>query len=206
MASKSISKQRCTTEEGVLLMMQQPGVLDAVLKILESSSQRKQDKKSLPVADEGVDARRSPQPGATEATEPGLAHADGGEYEAMPVGYVEPTKIHPCKLPSLEEMQAAGYQGSAAAMRTVWQWAKDHVNSGTYCVWPTPVAGMQEALRFDAWGWPHQTTTCEEWINMITYWTAMREQMISGASRSQRAAVENAFAGFSDRRGGRSRG
>ena len=38
---------------------------------------------------------------------------------------------------------------------------------------------------------------------MLTYWTAMKEQIIGGASRSQRASVDSQLAAFSSGRRGR---
>lgn len=212
--TKGIAKKPMTCEEGVLRLMQQPGVLEAVLKIVDHAAKQKSKKapsKKARVADEDEDEQlqRALALSKTETTSTEIASTSAAatsaaptEYEAAPVGYVEPTRIPSGRinLPTIEAMQVAGYQGSAGAMRGVWQWAKDHVNSGTYCVWPAPVAGVQEALRFDAWGWPSPTTSCDEWINMLTYWTAMREQMISGGSRAQRGAVDNALAGFSRNR------
>ena len=56
-------------------------------------------------------------------------------------------------------------------------------------LWPTPVDGVQEAVRFDAWGWPNADSTAQQWVEMLTYWTAQREQLGGGASRAQRNAV-----------------
>ena len=215
--SKKAASRPKSCEEGVLLLMQQPGVLEAVMKIVDHAAKQKSkkapSKKDRMAVEEEEQLQRALALSASEtqtteiASTPSSAPAASSsappiEYEAAPVGYVEPTRIPSGRinLPTIEAMQAAGYQGTAGAMRGVWQWAKDHVNSGTYCVWPAPVAGVQEALRFDAWGWPSPTTSCDEWINMLTYWTAMREQMISGGSRAQRGAVDDALAGFSRNR------
>ena len=209
-----------TLEEGVLRLMQQPGVMDAVMTILEHANTKPPPpKKAKPTkamtAQQKREALESEQlaaalaesaaMAAAAATAAATASGQQGASSSLPeveegvppISHIPSGKAN---LPSLEEMQTAGYMGTASQMRNTWAWARDHVDSGTYQVWPTPTAGLQEALRFDAWGWPHAETTCEEWINMLTYWTAMREQMISGASRSQRAAVDDAFAGYSKRR------
>ena len=55
---------------------------------------------------------------------------------------------------------------------------------------------LQEALRFNAHGWPHAQTTPEEWITYLTYWTLLRDQMVFGASRAQRGEVDRAVSGF----------
>ena len=108
-----------------------------------------------------------------------------------------PVKKGPAKLPTIDAMQAAGYQGSAGALRGTWSWAKefgkDHV------VWPTPTSGMQEAMRFDAYGWPCSMTTPAQWMEMLSYWAVLREQMACGASRTQRNAVDQLFTGFAGR-------
>ena len=98
------------------------------------------------------------------------------------------------KLPSLEAMRAAGYLESAQSMTKLWAWVKEHDPGDA--VWPTPVATAEEALRFNACGWPDEKTTPEEWLAMLSYWTALREQMITGASRARRKQVTAAFEGF----------
>jgi hypothetical protein len=216
MSSTSEKRPAATLEEGVLKLMQQPGIMDAVMTIIEHANAKKKAKAAAkPVssqqqkrealesqqlaaalAESAAMAASAAEAAATAERKQGASSSDAKPEEAerarIPIGKAN--------LPSLEEMQAAGYMGTASQMRSTWAWARDHVDNGTYQVWPTPTAGLQEALRFDAWGWPHAESTCEEWINMLTYWTAMREQMISGASRSQRAAVDDAFAGYSKRR------
>lgn len=66
--------------------------------------------------------------------------------------------------------------------------------------WPTPVDGVQEAVRFDAWGWPNKDSTPSQWIEMLTYWIALREQLVGGASRTQRRGVANQLACFKRQR------
>jgi hypothetical protein len=88
-------------------------------------------------------------------------------------------------------------------MRTTWAWAKEGAGpSRDGLIWPTPTSGYTDPLRFDAFGWPGSATTCEEWISMLSYWTALREQMVSGASRAQRNNVDRAMAGFRGSRRG----
>ena len=95
--------------------------------------------------------------------------------------------------PSMQAMRAAGYLGSEQELKSIWAWARD---SEQEVVWPTPVSGMQEAVRFDAMGWPTATSSAEEWITCVSFWTALREQLVGGASRSQRRAVTSTLAGF----------
>jgi hypothetical protein len=219
MSSASEKRPAATLEEGVLKLMQQPGIMDAVMTIIEHANAKKKAKAAAkPVssqqqkrealesqqlaaalAESAAMAASAAEAAATAERKQGASSSNAKPEEAERPSIAR-IPIGKANLPSLEEMQAAGYMGTASQMRSTWAWARDHVDNGTYQVWPTPTAGLQEALRFDAWGWPHAESTCEEWINMLTYWTAMREQMISGASRSQRAAVDDAFAGYSKRR------
>ena len=122
--------------------------------------------------------------------DPSASSATSMDTEPPSRAGAPPVKKGPAKLPTVA-MQAAGYQGSAGALRGTWSWAKefgkDHV------VWPTPTSGFQEALRFDQHGWPHAETTPEEWVTLIGYWTVLREQMACGASRTQRGAMDSAF-------------
>jgi len=157
------------SEEGVLKLMQQPHVLEAVQIVLEMAKDAPLPEVESPLAAE-------PEPEAVEAPPP----------PKPPPG--------PAKLPAIEDMHAAGYQGSLQAMRATWSWAKDFGRD--HVVWPTPTSGMQEALRFDAHGWPHSQTTPAEWIDMLTYWSVLREQMACGASRTQRNAVDLAYRQF----------
>lgn len=177
-------------EEGVLKLMKQPHVLDAVLKVLSASAdkQLRSEKAASPPLQSQADKTSS---GDEKESSAELPRPD----VRAPRGRVV--------LPSLEDMQAAGYQGSGAVMRSTWAWAKEGAGpSLNGLVWPTPTAGESEPLSFDACGWPDANTTCEEWINMLTYWQALREQLVSGASRSQRNAVDRAFAGHrASRRG-----
>lgn len=212
MTSISENRPPLTLEQGVIKLMQQPGVADAVNLILEHASKAPPKKKAkVPKATSREErelaaalAESAAMAAAAEAgaaasmasAEPAAGLADDGPIDA-------PIKVGKANLPALEEMQAAGYMGTASSMRNTWAWARDHVSSGTYQVWPTPTGGVQEPLRFDAWGWPGEGTTCEEWINMLTYWTAMKEQIIGGASRSQRASVDSQLAAFSSGRRGR---
>ena len=161
------------TELGVLKLMKDPQVIQAV-EIVIAHGKR--------VAEMGaIGDDPSAMPSATSMdTEP-----------PEPEQIAPPVKKGPAKLPTIDAMQAAGYQGSAGALRGTWSWAKefgkDHV------VWPTPTSGFQEALRFDQHGWPHAETTPEEWVTLIGYWTVLREQMACGASRTQRGAMDSAF-------------
>ena len=67
--------------------------------------------------------------------------------------------------PTYEGLRTAGYLETKDAFRRIWSWAKEHGPDDM--VWPTPTAQAQEALRFDACGWPHESTTPEEWLGMI---------------------------------------
>jgi len=90
-------------------------------------------------------------------------------------------------------MRKAGYLGEERELKAVWAWVRDQ---GDGAVWPTPTAGPQEAVRFDACGWPNENSSPEEWITYLTYWTVLREQLVGGASRAQRRAASSALAGF----------
>ena len=153
-----------TSEQGVLKLMQQPHVFDAVLCVLRAAENN------------GESAQEELTPAAAEPER----EAPGPPPPKPPPG--------PAKLPSIEVMQEAGYQGSAGSMRNVWAWAKDF--GADHVVWPTPTSGMQEALRFDAHGWPHSQSTAAQWLEMINFWLLLREQMSCGASRAQRGAVD----------------
>jgi len=95
-----------------------------------------------------------------------------------------PVPKGPITLPAIQAMREVGYLASAGEMRDVWAWAKAH--SPEDGVWPTPTAGVQEAMTFDACGWPNPNTTAAEWLSMLTYWTVLREQLIGGAPRRAR--------------------
>jgi hypothetical protein len=173
-------RQRITSdEEGVLKLMQQPHVYEAVLCVLDAAKKAEAAAKK---ADAAADKKAI-------AAEKKVAEEERAAGNALP--QLQPVPKGPAKLPSMEEMQAAGYQGSLQVARGTWTWAKefgkDHV------VWPTPTSGVQEALRFDMNGWPHSQTTAAEWIEQLTFWSVLREQMSCGASRAQRNSVEKAF-------------
>ena len=157
------------TEQGVLKIMKDPQVKQAVEIIIEAGKRRAE----MGAIGDEADHIASASSMDTAAPEPEIA---------------PPVKKGPAKLPSIEAMQAAGYQGSSGQLRGVWAWAKDFGKD--HVVWPTPTSGLQEALRFDQHGWPHAETTPEEWITLIDYWTVLREQMACGASRTQRNAVD----------------
>ena len=90
-------------------------------------------------------------------------------------------------------MRSAGYLGSEQELKQIWAWARDQEQE---VVWPTPVDGVQEAVRFDACGWPTATSSADEWITCVSYWTALREQLVGGASRAQRRAASSTLASF----------
>ena len=115
--------------------------------------------------------------------------------------YVPPGPAGKPTLPSIEDMHAAGYEGSIKSLRATWQWAKETAGPNRdNMIWPTPTSTPQDALRFDAYGWPIANTTAEEWLNMLSYWTALRDQMMFGAARSQRNEVDAQMSGFGRRR------
>ena len=149
------------------------GGLDAVMKLAEAAS--------------SCLAGEDPGEEAAELLEEELADAEPPPPPPVNTAYR-------AKLPSLEAMRAAGYLESAQSMTKLWAWVKEHDPGDA--VWPTPVATAEEALRFNACGWPDEKTTPEEWLAMLSYWTALREQMITGASRARRKQVTAAFEGF----------
>jgi len=85
------------------------------------------------------------------------------------------------KLPPIAAMRAVGYLESSDTMQRLWAWAKEHQPQDG--VWPTPVSHQEEALTFDACGWPSEHSTPEEWLQMLQYWTCLREQLIGGLPR-----------------------
>ena len=193
----SISKGLASeTSRGVLRLMQQPGVLQAVLLLTECSPA-----KEVSAMDSGgggsADGGRAAAPGkeAMGGDERAPSRQQGEKEDVPPAVEEEPQQQHrkdsaPAKTPTIEAMREVGYLGTAQTLKATWAWAREQGALGA--VWPTPVAGMQEAVRFDACGWPHAESTPEEWLNVLSYWTALREQLIGGASRSQRNAVERA--------------
>jgi len=86
--------------------------------------------------------------------------------------------------PHLHRRREAGYLETDDTVRRLWAWVKSHEPDDM--VWPTPTAGAQEPLRFDACGWPAEHSTAEAWLSMIQYWTVLREQLIVGAPRRSR--------------------
>ena len=190
-------------EEGVLKLMNQPHVLDAVLTVLAATktvSNGSGGSSSDGAGFHGDSEERENAPSA--AHEDGDAAVDTEEYAAVPMpAFVPSGAAGKATLPSLDAMREAGYQGSAGNMRAVWQWAKEQAGPNRdNMIWPAPTGGHQEPLRFDACGWPHASTTCEEWLTMLDYWTAMREQMMFGASRAQRNMVDRTLESFGSRR------
>ena len=180
------------TQKGVIKMMEKPGVLEAVLTVIETDLYGNGLHVEEPDA-AAADAAEKPNTEAAPAVE---EEEEAAEEPPLPPPPKPPPG--PAKLPTIEVMQGAGYQGSAAQMRGTWQWAKDFGRD--HVVWPTPTSGLQEALRFDAHGWPHSQTTPAEWIDMLTYWSVLREQMVCGASRSGRNAAESQLNAFQGRR------
>ena len=94
--------------------------------------------------------------------------ADGKEIpspDAVPV-YLGPRReLRDLPPPTYEGLRTAGYLETEDTLRRIWSWAKLH--NADEMVWPTPTAQAQEALRFDACGWPSESTTPEEWLGMI---------------------------------------
>jgi len=95
--------------------------------------------------------------------------------------------------PPIAAMRKAGYLGDERELKAVWGWVRDQ---GDGAVWPTPIAGAQEAVRFDACGWPNENSTPEEWVPLLTFWTALREQLVGGASRAQRRSASSQLAQY----------
>ena len=62
---------------------------------------------------------------------------------------------------------------------------------------PTPTCVDQEAMTFNACGWPAEHTTPAEWLPMLQYWTVLREQLINGAPRRARSTVTATLSGRS---------
>jgi hypothetical protein len=161
-------------QAGVTKILEKPDVMAAVLQVLGAqAAPAVQPSTSLEVKDE----TRQEVEDETRQEEENLR---------APSFYRGPP-------PTMRDMRAAGYLGSEQELKSIWAWARD---SEQESVWPTPVAGMQEAVRFDACGWPTPTSTADEWITCVSFWTALREQLVGGASRSQRRAVTSTFAGF----------
>ena len=79
--------------------------------------------------------------------------------------------------PPVRAMRKAGYLGNEEELKSIWAWARS--NDPHSSVWPTPISGVQEAVRFDTAGWPSENSSCEEWISCVTFWTALREQVQS---------------------------
>ena len=103
-------------------------------------------KRRKAAAKPGAEATVSKQEAATEA--PG--EGEGPEMPERPVYSMKGvSNVSP---PSIESMREAGYLESAAAMQSIWAWAKTHRPEDG--VWPTPTSQAQEALTFDACGWP----------------------------------------------------
>lgn len=134
-------------------------------------------------------AKAPPAPESTQATADSLAAVadeskEEAEESAPPVPRVPNFYRGAC--PSISLMRKAGYLGDERELKSVWDWVRDQ---GDNEVWPTPTAGAQEAVRFDACGWPNEKSTPDDWIPLLSYWTALREQLVGGASRAQRRAA-----------------
>lgn len=182
-------------DRGVVKLMQNPEVAAAVFQILAASESNGGEHSS-------ENGSAAPLPPKKKKLAEAEAAADEEEPEEPPLELVHSAtltekQLGKATLPPIEQMRAAGYQGNAASMRDTWAWAKDGAGpSRDGLVWPTPGCAAAEAVRYDVFGWPGAKTTCEEWLSMLSFWTALREQMVCGASRAGRKAVDQAFSGF----------
>ena len=174
--------------------MEQPHVYEAVLRVLEHAKQNPpEDTKLAKKAAAAVAKAAMPtMPARTPDPEPEPEFVGSFPFE-KPAG-----STWSCKLPPIEMMQEQGFQSSLQALRGTWAWARDFGKD--HVVWPTPTSSAQDAMRFDACGWPCSVTTPAQWMDMFSYWSVLREQMACGASRTQRNAVDNMFSDFAGRR------
>jgi len=180
--------------------MQQPGVLQAVLLLTDKECSPTKEVSAVhggDVADGGSASAPGEKVVGGDESVPSRQQ-DEKEYsppaeavEEEPQQQQHRKDSAPAKTLSIEAMREVGYLGTAQTLKATWAWAREQGLQGA--VWPTPTAGAQEAVRFDACGWPTAESTPEEWLNMLSYWTALREQLVGGASRSQRNAVERAY-------------
>jgi len=98
------------------------------------------------------------------------------------------------RVPRIEDLRNAGYLDSAEASREAWDWARAHDPNEE--VWPTPINGVQEGVVFNQSGWPDDSTTASEWVGMLTFWTALRMQLVGGAPRRARNSVSKLFSTY----------
>ena len=126
MSSTSEKRPAATLEEGVLKLMQQPGIMDAVMTIIEHANAKKKAKAAAkPVssqqqkrealesqqlaaalAESAAMAASAAEAAATAEIKQGASSSDAKPEEAeRPVSRIP---IGKANLPSLEEMQAAG--------------------------------------------------------------------------------------------------
>jgi len=183
-------RQGATTEAGVSALLGKPDVMAAVMQVLGQ--------------------KPNPEAGACSASEPAPAEPAPAPTEAASSDAVTQEAVMDASqgwsvmdasqgwyrgsAPPIRAMRKAGYLGNEEELKNIWAWARS--NDPHSSVWPTPISGVQEAVRFDTAGWPSEKSSCEEWITCVTFWTALREQLVGGASRSQRRAVTNQFAQF----------
>ena len=156
-------------------------------KVKGAARERKRPEKKAPEKKAAPARKNAPkqQPSAAASS---TATAEGDDEEALSDLPPAPSVKHYWRggLPSIAAMRKAGYLGDERELKTVWAWVRDQ---GDGAVWPTPTAGVQEAVRFDSCGWPSDNSTPEEWVTYLTFWTALREQLVGGASRAQRRAA-----------------
>mmetsp|Transcript_32260 Transcript_32260/g.53304 ORF Transcript_32260/g.53304 Transcript_32260/m.53304 type:complete len:215 (-) Transcript_32260:290-934(-) len=207
----SVLKRRKVSERKSPLKLTHPDVVSAVVLVLdayrnaaapsEDSEYAREARENSAFAEKDASAPEKPsrsnrvyEAPAAPSSAVSLQRDEAGEP-------LESGNAHLVKLPPIEAMRAAGYQESKDAMKRLWAWAKQHEPRDA--VWPTPVQGEQEALAFDACGWPTQTSTPEEWLAMLQYWTVLREQLIGGAPRRARKVVTKQLDAFEQRSVGR---
>ena len=163
-------------------------------KVKGAVRERKRPEKKAPEK-KAAPARKSAPKQQPSAAASSTATAEGDDEEALSDLPPAPSVKHYWRggLPTIAAMRKAGYLGDERELKTVWAWVRDQ---GDGAVWPTPTAGVQEAVRFDSCGWPSDNSTPEEWVTYLTFWTALREQLVGGASRAQRRAASNQLEKF----------
>ena len=141
-------------------------------------------KASAPPRAKGTASARAPAPAPAPPPAPAPASAED-EFDYGPEPVI--SSVYRGPAPPIEQMHAAGYLGSERELKSIWAWAREHEPNGY--VWPTPVEGAQEAVRFDTAGWPTASSTPTEWIQCLSFWTALREQVSPHAVRIVHASA-----------------